>query len=304
MYVDSTLIRLRPPWTRWCLGGSSAAAALDGGECSACTRRTNCSEGRRITAAEPPAARGRGDKPVAAAESRARARPTRKQRWSTGRSSAAISPTRRTWLCGKRGQVITAAVATTGAEADEHLLAEVLWHHRRLSRLGVPEVVADAKYGTGPNYLYLDQSGIPAFIPTTRFGNQHTGIWGREHFTWLPDGGCLSLCGGSEAPASREPEGYAAGPLSGAEGRLHRLSLSPPVRAFWYRRALHRAWALGLGRGRAGKISYPQRQAADGGAQGPIEGTFGLAKEYTASGGRASKVDDGCKFSSGSQQRR
>ena len=90
-------------------------------------------------------------------------------------------------VSGRRGQVITAAVATTGAEADEHLLAEVLWQHRRLSRLHVPEVVADAKYGTGPNYLYLDQAGIPAFIPTTRFGNQHTGIWGREHFTWLPD---------------------------------------------------------------------------------------------------------------------
>jgi transposase len=56
-------------------------------------------------------------------------------------------------VAGRRGQVITAAVVTTGAEADEHLLAEVLWQHRRLSRLHVPEVVADAKYGTGPNYL-------------------------------------------------------------------------------------------------------------------------------------------------------
>jgi len=65
----------------------------------------------------------------------------------------------------------------------------VLWQHRRLSKLTVPEVVADAKYGTGPNYLYLDQAGIPAFIPTTRFGNQHTGIWGREHFTW----GCQTM---------------------------------------------------------------------------------------------------------------
>jgi transposase len=73
-------------------------------------------------------------------------------------------------VSGLRGQVITAAVATTGAEADEHLLAEVLWQHRRLSRLSIPEVVADAKYGTGPNYPYLDQAGIPAFIPATRFG--------------------------------------------------------------------------------------------------------------------------------------
>ena len=48
-------------------------------------------------------------------------------------------------VAGRRGQVITAAVATTGTVADEHLLAEVLWTHRRLSRLGVPAVVADAK---------------------------------------------------------------------------------------------------------------------------------------------------------------
>ena len=61
-------------------------------------------------------------------------------------------------VAGRQGQVITAAVATTGAAADEHLLAEVLWQHRRLSRLGVPEVVADAKYGTTGNFLYLANS--------------------------------------------------------------------------------------------------------------------------------------------------
>jgi hypothetical protein len=78
-------------------------------------------------------------------------------------------------------------VATTGAAADEHLLGEVLWQHRRLSRLGVPEVVADAKYGTTANFLYLGRLGIPAIIPTTRFGNMRKDIWGREHFQWLPD---------------------------------------------------------------------------------------------------------------------
>ena len=30
----------------------------------------------------------------------------------------------------------------TGAEADEHLLAEVLWQHRRLSGLKLREVIA------------------------------------------------------------------------------------------------------------------------------------------------------------------
>ena len=41
-------------------------------------------------------------------------------------------------VSGVRGQVITAAVATTGMTADEHLLGEVLRQHRRLSRLGCP----------------------------------------------------------------------------------------------------------------------------------------------------------------------
>jgi transposase len=53
-------------------------------------------------------------------------------------------------VAGKRGQVITAAVATTGIAADERLLPEVLWQHRRLSSLGVPAVVADAKTGRPP----------------------------------------------------------------------------------------------------------------------------------------------------------
>ena len=90
-------------------------------------------------------------------------------------------------VAGQRGQVITAAVATTGAKADEHVLGEVLWQHRRLSRLSVSEVVADAKYGTTANYLYLGQAGITTFVPTTRFGNMRKDIWGREHFIWLPE---------------------------------------------------------------------------------------------------------------------
>jgi transposase len=90
-------------------------------------------------------------------------------------------------VSGKRGQVITSAVATTGAAADEHLLAEVLWQHHRLSGLGIPAAVADAKYGTSFNFLYLGKLGIPAFIPLTRFGVMRKDIWGREHFKWLPD---------------------------------------------------------------------------------------------------------------------
>jgi transposase len=90
-------------------------------------------------------------------------------------------------VSGRRGQVITAAVASTGAEADEHLLAEVLWQHHRLSGLRMREVVADAKYGTSFNFLYLGRLGVEAYIPLTRFGNMRKDILGREHFQWLPD---------------------------------------------------------------------------------------------------------------------
>jgi transposase len=106
-------------------------------------------------------------------------------------------------VSGKRGQVITSAVATTGAAADEHHLAEVLWEHHRLSGLGIPAAVADAKYGTSFNFLYLGRLGIPAFIPLTRFGVMRKDIWGREHFKWLPDEDAY-LC-----PASQKLRRYA-----------------------------------------------------------------------------------------------
>ena len=49
------------------------------------------------------------------------------------------------------------------------------------------ELVADAKYGTASNYLYLPKAGLSAFIPPRRYGHQHDGLWGREHFRWLPE---------------------------------------------------------------------------------------------------------------------
>jgi hypothetical protein len=99
-------------------------------------------------------------------------------------------------VAGKRGQVITAAVATTGAEADEHLLAKVVWQHRRLSGLKLREVVADAKYGTSFNFLYLGLLGMRAVIPLTRFGVMRKDIRGRERFQWLPEeDACLCPAG-------------------------------------------------------------------------------------------------------------
>jgi transposase len=182
-------------------------------------------------------------------------------------------------VSGKRGQVITAAVATTGTEADEHLLAEVLWQHRRLSRLGVPEVVADAKYGTGPNYLYLDQAGIPAFIPTTRFGNQHAGIWGREHFTWLAEEDAF-LC-----PAGEKLRRYAnlvrtrrvqyRAPKGACIACPFRSQCAPSG----IERALHRSWALNLVEAAQDRVASAKGKRRLTQRQTYIEGTFGLAKE-------------------------
>ena len=182
-------------------------------------------------------------------------------------------------LAGRRGQVITAAVATTGAEADEHLLAEVLWQHRRLSRLSVPEVVADAKYGTGPNYLYLDQAGIPASIPSTRFGNQHTGIWGREHFQWLPEEDAFLCATGQKLKrhsnlTDTQRVRYQA-PKGACAACPFRSQCAPSGRA----RALHRSWALDLVEAAQERMASPlgKRRLAE--RKTRIEGTFGLAKE-------------------------
>jgi transposase len=90
-------------------------------------------------------------------------------------------------VAGRRGQVITAAVATTGAKADEHLLGEVLWHHRRLSGLSAREVVADAKYGTMANYAFLHQAGMTAFIPSRQRAGGPRGVWGKDHFRYLEE---------------------------------------------------------------------------------------------------------------------
>jgi transposase len=68
-------------------------------------------------------------------------------------------------VSGHRGQVITAAIATTGGTADERMLAAVVWQHRRLSRLPVPAVVADAKYGFGKTSCGLTMRGSPRSSP-------------------------------------------------------------------------------------------------------------------------------------------
>ncbi|MBF6601330.1 MAG: IS1182 family transposase, partial [Dehalococcoidia bacterium] len=181
-------------------------------------------------------------------------------------------------VAGRRGQVITAAVATTGAEADEHLLAEVLWHHRRLSKHAVRAAVADAKYGTTDNYLHLDQAGITAFIPTTRFGNQHTGIWGRAHFQWLPEEDAFLCPAGERLRRVSNMRGtqrvrYQA-PNDTCAACIHRARCAPAGSP----RSLHRSWAQDLVEVAQERITSPLGRRRLVERKTYIEGVFGLAK--------------------------
>jgi transposase len=88
-------------------------------------------------------------------------------------------------VAGAKGQVITAALATTGAKPDEHLLREMIQYHSKLTSLPVKEVVADAKYGTMANYEFLDKTGMIAFIPPRQRMRGPSGIWGSDRFRYL-----------------------------------------------------------------------------------------------------------------------
>jgi hypothetical protein len=180
---------------------------------------------------------------------------------------------------GRHGQVITAAVATTGAAADEHLLAEVLWQHHRLSGLSFPEVVADAKYGTTFNFLYLGKLGIPAFIPLTRFGNMRKDIWGREHFTWLPAEDAYLCTAGQKlrryAQVRRTQRVQYRAPKGSCAGCPFRAQCSPSGGE----RTIHRSWSqefVDLTENLMGTALGKKRMAE---RKTRIEGTFGLAKE-------------------------
>jgi len=182
-------------------------------------------------------------------------------------------------VAGRRGQVITAAVATTGAAADEHLLAEVLWQHRRLSRLGVPEVVADAKYGTTGNFLHLGQLGISTVIPTTRFGNMRSDIWGRDHFTWLPEEDAYSCPANQKLRRHTNVRSTSRVQYRAAKGScsacLYRMQCTPSGGE----RTIHRSWAQEFVDANDERLASPLGKKRMAERKTRIEGTFGLAKE-------------------------
>ena len=182
-------------------------------------------------------------------------------------------------VAGYRGQVITAAVATTGIEADEHLLAEVLWQHRRLSGLKLGEVVADAKYGTSFNFLYLGRLGLAAFIPLTRFGVMRKDIWGREHFQWLPEED-VYLC-----PAGQKLRRYAQvrgtqrvqyrAPKGSCAACPFRQQCAPSGRE----RTIHRSWGQEFVEQTAELLATPLGTQRLIERKTYVEGAFGLGKE-------------------------
>ena len=182
-------------------------------------------------------------------------------------------------VSGRRGQVITAAVATTGAAADEHLLTEVLWQHHRLSRLGIPEVVADAKYGTTSNFLYLGRLGIPTFIPTTRFGNMRKDIWGREHFQWLPDEDAYRCPAGQKLKRYANLRGTRRVQYRAPRGRCtvcaYREQCAPSGRE----RMIGRSWGQEFAEAAEVLLSSPLGKQRLVERKTYAEGAFGLAKE-------------------------
>ncbi len=182
-------------------------------------------------------------------------------------------------VSGKRGQVITSAVATTGAAADEHLLAEVLWEHHRLSGLGIPAAVADAKYGTTFNFLYLGRLGIPAFIPLTRFGVMRKDIWGRDHFRWLPDEDAYLCSAGQKLRRYAQVKGtqrvqYRA-PKGSCAACPFREQCSPSGRE----RTIHRSWGQEFVDATESLLARPLGKQRLVERKIFIEGAFGLAKE-------------------------
>lgn len=182
-------------------------------------------------------------------------------------------------VAGRRGQVITAAVATTGATADEHLLAEVLWQHRRLSGLGVPEVVADAKYGTTQNFLYLGQLGIPTFVPSTRFGNLRKDIWGRDHFTWLPDEDAYSCPADQKLRRHTNVQGTRRVQYRAPKGACISCPFRSQCAPSGRERTIHRSWAQEFVDTAELRLGSPLGKKRMAERKTRIEGTFGLAKE-------------------------
>ena len=180
---------------------------------------------------------------------------------------------------GKRGQVVTAAIATTGVAADEHHLADVLWEHRLLSGLGIPAAVADAKYGTSFNFLYLGRLGIPAFIPLTRFGVMRKDIWGREHFQWLPDEGAYLCPAGQKLSCRSQDKGSQRVKYQASKGTCAACAFRDQCTPSGRERTVGRSWGQDYVDRTAELLAKPIGKQRLIEREIYAEGAFGLAKE-------------------------
>ncbi len=139
-------------------------------------------------------------------------------------------------------------------------------------------MVADAKYGTTVNYLYLGQLGTPVFVPTTRFGNLRKDIWGREYFVWLPEEDAYRCPDGQKLRRYANVRGTRRVQYRAPKGSC----LSCPSRAqcapSGRERTIHRSWAQDFVEAAEERASpLGKRRMAERKAY--IEGTLGLAKE-------------------------
>jgi transposase len=289
VYVDSTLIQAAASMASLRQSGELAQPPLSVPEYVRRLYQENSREEPPVSQPEPPLP----DQPLSPPSGESH--PDRRQRRANNELQSRTDPeasviSRRGFglhlaykahvaVAGQSGRVITAAIATTGATADEHLLGEVLWEHRRLSGLPVSEVVADGKYGTVANYVYLRKAGISAFIPPRRHGYQANGVWGRDHFRWLSEEDSFLCPAGQRlrrftTVTTTRRIGYRA-PKGSCAGCRFRSQCAPSGR----QRTVSRFWdqdtveeALELTSTPLGRQRLRERKVR-------AEGVFGLAKE-------------------------
>jgi hypothetical protein len=155
----------------------------------------------------------------------------------------------------------------------------VLWQHHRLSGLGIPAAVADAKYGTSFNFLYLGRLGIPAFIPLTRFGVMRKDIWGRDHFQWLPDEDAYLCSAGQKLRRHAEVRGTQRVQYRAPKGSCAACPFREQCAPSGRERTIHRSWGQEFVDATGELLASPLGKQRLIERKTYIEGTFGLAKE-------------------------
>ena len=155
----------------------------------------------------------------------------------------------------------------------------MLWQHHRLSGLGIPQAVADAKYGTSFNFLYLGRLGIPTFIPLTRFGLMRKDIWGRDHFQWLPDEDAYLCPAGQKLRRYAQERGTQRVRYQAPKGSCAACPFREQCAPSGRERTIHRSWGQDFVDATEALLASPLGKQRLTERQVYIEGAFGLAKE-------------------------